>query len=165
MEKCPKWIDINNALENSCWGLSARWLLDWLPRCLQHVQCGRTPVVLRLQQATDTSTSFIKWCAHRNIQSKHGSYSLCTQQVATYMRHRLYTFPPTPYLKLFALLVRVSQRNLALRSLLVLRWCQTRACHLEVWLWLLPTHSKKNVQVRKWSTLVQAKIPLHKQIY
>lgn len=94
--------------------ISARWLLGWLSLSLQHTEHGRTPISLRLQQVTDTSRSFIKRCAHGNIQFGHGTYSLCMQQVATYMRHRLSTFPPAPYIKLFALLFRASQRSLAL---------------------------------------------------
>lgn len=147
MEKCPKWIGINNSLENSCQELSARWLLGWLSHSLQHIQCGRTPIVLRLQQATYTFMSFKKWCTGRSIQFRHGSSSLRMQQVATCMRHRLYTFPPSPYLKLFALLVRVSQRNLALgcSSSLQMVPDQSLSARSLVFylLWLLPTHSKK----------------------
>lgn len=71
-ENAPKWRGIKSALENSCQGLSAGWLLGGLSHTVQHIQSGRTPL-LRLQPATDISMSFTKWRARRNTQFRHGT--------------------------------------------------------------------------------------------
>lgn len=69
-EKCSSWVGVNNALENFCQGLSARWLLSWLSHSSQQL-------ALPHPSLNDV---------HRNIQFRHGSDSLCMWQVATYMR-------------------------------------------------------------------------------
>lgn len=104
----PKWIGIKSALENSCQGLSARWLLGGLFRTVQHIRVEEHPL-------SGCNERLIFPCpsqndVHTGIYSLSVVCSLYMQQMSTYMRHS--THPHLYHTWHYLLLLWVSCSNL-----------------------------------------------------